>query len=46
MRRIADKNILVRYLTGDDEKAAAKATEIIRKGSKLFLKQFRKPYMC
>ena len=32
MRRIADKNILVRYLTGDDEKAAAKATEIIRKG--------------
>ena len=32
MRRIADTNILVRYLTGDDEKAAAKATEIIRKG--------------
>ena len=32
MRRIADTNILIRYLTGDDEKAAAKATEIIRKG--------------
>ena len=32
MRRIADTNILVRYLTGDDAKAAAKATEIIRNG--------------
>lgn len=32
MRRIADTNILVRYLTGDDVKAAAKATEIIRNG--------------
>lgn len=32
MRRIADTNILVRYLTGDEAKAAAKATEIIRNG--------------
>ena len=32
MRRIADTNILVRYLTGDDAKAAAKATEIIKNG--------------
>lgn len=32
MRRIADTNILVRYLTGDDARAAAKATEIIRNG--------------
>ena len=32
MRRIADTNILVRYLTGDDAKAAAKAMEIIRNG--------------
>ena len=32
MKRIADTNILVRYLTGDDEKAAAKATEIIKTG--------------
>ena len=32
MRRIADTNILVRYLTGDDAEAAAKATEIIRNG--------------
>lgn len=32
MRRIADTNILVRYLTGDDEKSAAKATEIIKSG--------------
>ena len=32
MRRIADTNILVRYLTGDDAKDAAKATEIIRNG--------------
>ena len=32
MKRIADTNILVRYLTGDDEKAAAKATEIISNG--------------
>lgn len=32
MRRIADTNILVRYLTGDDAKVAAKATEIIRNG--------------
>ena len=32
MRRIADTNIIVRYLTGDDEKAAARATEIIRDG--------------
>lgn len=32
MRRIADTNILVRYLTRDDEKAADKAAEIIRGG--------------
>lgn len=32
MRRIADTNILVRYLTEDDAKAVAKATEIIRNG--------------
>ena len=32
MRRIADTNILVRCLTGDDEKAEAKATEIIKSG--------------
>ena len=32
MRRIADTNILVCYLTGDDAEAAAKATEIIRNG--------------
>lgn len=35
MRRIADTNILVRYLTGDDAKAAAKATEIIRNGAEV-----------
>lgn len=32
MRRIADTNILVRYLTWDDEKAAVKAMEIIKEG--------------
>lgn len=32
MRRIADTNILVRYLTGDDETATAKAMEIIGRG--------------
>lgn len=32
MRRIADTNILVRYLTGDDEKAAKEATAIIHDG--------------
>lgn len=32
MRKIADTNIIVRYLTGDDEKSAAKATEIIKQG--------------
>ena len=32
MRRIADTNNLVRYLTGDDEKSAAEAKEIIRNG--------------
>ena len=32
MRRIADTNILVHYLTWDDEKAAVKAMEIIKEG--------------
>ena len=32
MRRIADTNILVRYLTGDDQEAAIKATAIIKNG--------------
>lgn len=31
-RRIADTNILVRYLTGDNETAIAKAMEIIGRG--------------
>ena len=32
MRKIADTNILVRYLTGDDEKNKTKAAEIIKNG--------------
>ena len=32
MRRIADTDIIVRYLTGDDEQSSAKAADIISSG--------------
>ena len=42
MRKIADTNILVRYLTGDDEKIKQRQQKLSSMVSRLFPKQFQK----